>query len=79
MYNVSIQLPDVDWSTVPGPRSRGYDRKREEDAIEVTQKLVEILSEMKMDGFLVVGRLAGEELWRHLIVSQEDSNGNTKS
>ena len=69
MYNVSVQMPDVSWSTVPGARSLGYDcrdKKKGEDTIPakkvaetVHDSLVRQLVKMDMTGCYVVVRGEG--------------------
>ena len=50
MLNVHTQMPSVKWSTVPGARSRGFDRDNEEKA----EKFFEILCK-KADALGIIG------------------------
>lgn len=70
MYNISVQMPGVEWSTVPGPRSRGIIRKDSDPtkALEKTQRVVDSfyrqLKAMQLWGCYVVTHQGGNEVGR---------------
>ncbi|MDA4129256.1 MAG: hypothetical protein OK457_00650 [Thaumarchaeota archaeon] len=53
-------MPDVEWSTVPGPRSRGFDIKKpkegtdEEKAMRFFVAVKAQMKELKMEGCFIV-------------------------
>ena len=60
MINVYTRMPDVDWSTVPGPRSRGYSFKKDEDAEKAFDSLARQLRELGLGDAFVESRGEGE-------------------
>jgi hypothetical protein len=73
MYNIAVELPSVDWSTVPGPRSRGYNlekgRLEESDVFDARVEKFETgvereLRFLGLTGCFVVESLDGKELRR---------------
>lgn len=54
MYNVYTQMPDVTWSTVPGPRSIGYKRKELEAAEKTYDAVVRQLAIIGIPGIYAV-------------------------
>lgn len=60
MYHIAVRMPDVEWSTVPGATSRGFDRKAEDKALHIQESLVTQLKAFGMLGAFVVVSLAGE-------------------
>jgi hypothetical protein len=76
MYNLSVELPSVEWSTVPGARSRGFNLKQnrlEEDDNYETRvhkffaQLVEQLKGLGMVGSFAVCHWSGREVKREKI------------
>jgi hypothetical protein len=70
MYNLSVELPSVEWSTVPGARSRGFNleqrRLEEESAFETRVgqfflALIDQLRALEMWGCYAVSRHNGKE------------------
>ena len=66
--NICIQMPFVPWSSVEGPRSRGYDREKLKDAEMVHEQLTALLSLMKFEGCFVLILENGNEIKRTEII-----------
>lgn len=64
MYNTHTQRESVPWSGVAGPRSLGYDRVEEEDALKLHDKLTVKMHELGFVGSFVVTTFIGEEFRR---------------
>ena len=60
MHNTHIRMPSVSWSSVVGPRSKGYDRKKEEDAVKTHDIVVGKMHGLGMIGCFVITDFAGE-------------------
>jgi hypothetical protein len=50
VFNVHTQMPDVTWSTVPGPRSKGYDFKNLDDAVKCFESVSRQMARFKIIG-----------------------------
>ena len=66
MYNVYVQMPDVDWSTVPGPRSRGFNYKKKEDAEKTFDNLAGQLLALGLVGYFVGRDGEGESITQEI-------------
>jgi hypothetical protein len=53
-------MPSVPWSSVPGPRSKGYDREKTEDADKTHDIVVEKMTNLGMTDCFVITDYAGE-------------------
>ena len=68
MYNISIEMPMVDWSTVPGARSKGFDCE-DGERVKYTCDLIKgQLENLGMDGCFVVTCRDGKEILRERIL-----------
>lgn len=54
MFNVHTQRENVEWSTVPGPRSRGFNYKEEEKALKNFESISAQLVKLGMKGSYAV-------------------------
>ena len=64
MYNTHTQLPNVSGSSVPGPRSRGFERKEEERAFKIHEILVSKMQDLGYKDSFVVTTFINEEIRR---------------
>ena len=64
MYNTHTQLPNVSGSSVPGPRSRGFDRDNEEAALKVHAAVVSKMQDLGYKDSFVVTTFINEEIRR---------------
>ena len=64
MYTTFTQFPNVSWSSVSGPRSRGFDRDIEEVALKVHEILVSKMQDLGYKDSFVVTTFINEEVRR---------------
>lgn len=54
MYNICIEAPAVDWSSVPGHRTCGYDQDKLEDAQRFHDLIVPQVAALELANWFVV-------------------------
>lgn len=64
MFNIFTEMPKVSWSTVPGPRSRGFDRKDLTAAEKIQQSLATQLARLGLQGAHAIINNDGKECGR---------------
>ena len=67
MFNVRTQMPDVPWSTVPGPQSRGYEFTKEEDAVKCFESVARQLARFQIIGSKTIATEDGAIRWTEVV------------
>lgn len=64
MFNVYVEMPRVNWCTVAGARSRGFEMKELKTAMKFHGSICRQLRELGYHGAFAVTTLSGEEFLR---------------
>lgn len=67
MFYLYLVMPSVPWSSVPGPRSRGWEYKKQEDADKNFEGVVKQLATLGIPGVAAILETEGIEIRSEVI------------